>query len=60
MHYETLNKPQVITNIDDFKEFIDNHSDEILTNVQGESDGWNQKMVAIDKILKDNNLQVSE
>ena len=50
----------VIINIDEFRDFIDSYSDEILLNVEGESDGWNQKITAINKILNDKNIEVSD
>jgi hypothetical protein len=57
---ENLNISDVINSVDDFRDFIDAHSNEILSNVYGESDGWNQKMNAINKILNDNNISVSD
>lgn len=54
------NKSTKFDNIDEFRDFIDSYSGEILLNVQGESDGWNQKITAIDKILNDNNIEVSD
>jgi len=53
---ETLNKKIWQTK----KNFLDSYSDEILLNVEGESDGWNQKITAINKILNDNNIEVSD
>ena len=53
-------KKIVINSIDEFRDFIDGYSDEILLNVKGESDGWNQKITAINNILNDNNLEVSD
>lgn len=57
---ENLNISVVINSIDEFRDFIDSYSDEILLNVEGESDGWNQKITAINKILNDNNTEVSD
>jgi hypothetical protein len=57
---KNLNISGVINSIDEFRDFIDSYSNEILLNVQGESDGWNQKITAINKILNDNNIEVSD
>jgi len=57
---KNLNISGVINSIDEFREFIDSYSNEILLNVKGESDGWNQKITAINKILNDNNIEVSD
>lgn len=57
---ENLNKSVVINSIDEFRDFIDSYSDEILLNVKGESDGWNQKITVINKILNDNNIDISD
>jgi predicted metal-binding protein len=57
---ENLNISDVINSIDEFRDFIDNYSKEILFNVHDESDGWNQKMSAINKILNDNKIEVSD
>jgi hypothetical protein len=57
---KNLNISDVINSIDEFRDFIDSYSNEILLNVQGESDGWNQKITAINKILNDNNIEVSD
>jgi hypothetical protein len=57
---KNLNISDVINSVDDFRDFIDTYSNEILSNVYGESDGWNQKMDAINKILNDNNINVSD
>ena len=57
---KNLNISDVINSIDRFRDFINSYSKEILLNVQGESDGWNQKITAINKILNDNNIEVSD
>jgi hypothetical protein len=57
---KNLNISGVINSIDEFRDFVDSYSNEILLNVQGESDGWNQKITAINKILNDNNIEVSD
>lgn len=57
---KNMNISVVINSIDEFRDFIDSYSDEILLNVEGESDGWNQKITAINKILNDNNIEVSD
>ena len=49
-----------IYTIDDFKSFIEKYSDEILSNVHGESDGWNQKMTIINKLIDNNKLIISD
>lgn len=55
-----LSKKRIINNIDEFRNFIDDYSNEILSNILGESDGWNQKITQIEKILNDNNIEVSD
>lgn len=50
----------VINNIDEFKQFISDYSNEILINVHGMCDGWNQKINYITKILDDNKIKVAD
>jgi hypothetical protein len=57
--FEEFNQKHIINNIEEFRDFIDSYSNEILSNVYGESDGWNQKITAINKILDDNNIEIS-
>lgn len=54
------NNTLYIDSIDKFREFVDDYSSEILEYIHGESDGWNQKMSAINKILDDKNIEVSD
>jgi hypothetical protein len=52
--------PENINSIDEFKDFINNYSNEILSNIYGESDGWNQKINIINKIINNNNIKISD
>lgn len=49
-----------IDDIDEFRDFINDYSEEILDNLQGESDGWNQKITIINRILQENNIEISD
>lgn len=55
-----MTKVIIIDTIEDFQYFIDLHSHEILSSVKGCSDGWNQKVTAINKILSECNIEVSD
>jgi hypothetical protein len=53
-------KPKtVISTIEEAQEFFDENEKEILYGIEGQSDGWNQKMTVIDKILKRENTHSS-
>jgi len=59
--FENFNEEiQTIDNIDDFRAFIGNYEREILSGVQGVSDGWNQKITAINKIIDENHIEISD
>ena len=54
-------KPKtVISTIEEAQEFFDENEKEILYGVEGQSDGWNQKMTVIDKILKRENKEFDD
>lgn len=55
-----LKEIKIYNSIDEVEEFLLNYQPEILASITGESDGWNQKIDAIYKILKREKLDFSE
>lgn len=51
---------RIIDDIDEFESFINEYDDEILSQVKGHSDGWNQKMTALNKILNREKVEISD
>lgn len=56
---KTVDK-RIIDTTEEFKDFCNSYENEIRANVYGESDGWNQKMDAINKIIKKNKITISD
>jgi len=54
------NSIKVLRTYDEVSDFLNDYSAEIRAGVQGESDGWNQKMTAINVILRRENIEIHE
>lgn len=55
-----LNENKVLNTIEEVEEFLNDYHQEIMSQISGHSDGWNQKMTALHKILKREKVDFDE